>query len=79
MQQPLQNLSHIKEMQGDRPKEVIDARAIGASAIVKGLAAVEALLVREHASASPRCATHNAAACCMHLACAMHAPCMRHA
>jgi len=51
---PLQNLSHIKEMQGDRPKEVIDARAIGASAIVKGLAAVEALLVREHASASPR-------------------------
>jgi maleylacetoacetate isomerase len=44
--QPLQNLSHIKEMQGDRPKDVIDGRQIAKAAIVRGLAAAEALVVR---------------------------------
>jgi len=43
--QPLQNLSHMKTVQGERTKEVIDARAIAGSAIVKGLTAVESLCV----------------------------------
>jgi maleylacetoacetate isomerase len=38
---PLQNLSHIKTIQGELSKDVIDARAIGKAAIIKGLAAVE--------------------------------------
>jgi maleylpyruvate isomerase len=49
--QPLQNLSHIKTIQGDRPTDVIDARAIAKAAIVKGLAAVEALLERHQTHA----------------------------
>jgi len=40
---PLQNLGHMKDIQGDRPKDVIDARAIGGAAIAKGLAALEVL------------------------------------
>ena len=42
--QPLQNLSHIKAIQGSLSKDVIDARAIAKSCIVKGLAAVEGLV-----------------------------------
>jgi len=41
---PLQNLSHIKEIQGSHATDVINAREIGKTAIVKGLTAVEALL-----------------------------------
>ena len=42
--QPHQNLSTINTVQGERSKEVIDARALAKAAVIKGLTAVEKLV-----------------------------------
>ena len=48
--QPLHNLSHMREIQSDHPRNVIDSRAIAKKAIEKGLHAVEALAAKNNDS-----------------------------